>query len=176
MAEDKNVLRFDAIYSYPMGSTDDNGVTTEADKAFGAGLSYESRVTDLVGIQFGAGWTDHDIEVEAAGSDDTLGSLSVWPLYANVLIHPVERSDSVDWYFGGGFAYVIYDSLKLESAYGGGNRALDNDPTWTIRTGLDFKFGDGAWALNVDAQYFASSVEGIKVDPVNFGVGLAYRF
>ena len=175
-ADDKNVLRFNAIYSYPLGSSEDNGVTTEADAAFGAGISYEARITDLAGIQFGAGWSDHDLNVESGGSEATLGSASVWPLYANVLIHPVDRTDSVDWYIGGGFAYVIYDSLDLSSEFGGGSRALGNDPTWTLRTGLDFKFGDGSWALNVDAQYLASSVEGMSIDPINFGVGLAYRF
>ena len=180
LAEDAlNVVRFDALYVMPSGDFTRSGVTIEADDAFGAGISYERHVTDLFGMQFGLGWSDHDVLGSTGGFEDTVGSLSQSPLYVNFLFHPFPADWNVDMYVGPGLAYIFWGDLETESQYGGGSVDVDDEATWTARVGLDIELGD-RWAINVDGQYYQSSAsaqgEDIKVNPYIVGAGIAYRF
>jgi outer membrane protein W len=189
-ADDANVVRVNLNYSFPSGSQDALGYTFEADNAFGASASYERRVSDLVGIQFGLGWTDYDVKEKGNGIDQKIGTETTWPISVMLLFHPLKRDAKIDWYIGPGIAYVLYDDFQPEREFAEASTTIDDQATFTLRTGLDFKFGNGNWALNVDVQYFYTAAQNalqysigsdyiekdVPINPYVAGVGFAVRF
>ncbi len=187
-ADEANVLRGDILYSFPTGQITVSGAQVEADNTFGVDISYERRLTDIVGLQFGAGWADYDINAKGSGIDEKVASVSVIPAYAGILFHPLGRGKTVDWYIGPQFAYMNYGDVDAEE---GGKAAVDDDFTWAMRTGVDVMFGDGKIGLNLDIQYYQTSAvnalkyydsngdyrtKSIVINPYNLNVGVVFRF
>ena len=188
-ADDANVLRGDVYYSFPTGQITVYGAEVEADNSFGVDLSYERRLSDVVGLQFGAGWTDYDINAKGPDIDEKVASVSVIPLYAGMLFHPLGRGKTIDWYIGPQIAYMNYGDVDAEDD--GGKAPVSDDFTWAMRTGVDVLFGEGKIGLNFDIQYYqTSAVNALKyfdsngdyrtkslvINPYNVNVGVVFRF
>ena len=174
-ADQKNIVRGGLFYSHPTGDFSEAGARFEPDNAIGVQGSYERKLSDLIGINFLAGYVNYDVDVKVGGFSAKFAEQPALPLSANLLFHPI-RNKNVDWYIGPGVSYVQYDDADVESRFGGGKVKSSNDTALGVQTGLDIKFGDGVWGLNLDLQYIRTSADDLDVDPINFGVGVAIRF
>ena len=189
-ADDANVLRADLYWGFPSGSTTVLGAKVEAQDAFGLDISYERRVTDVVGMQFGAGYTKYDIDANIDGSKTKVATIDAVPVYAGILFHPLARESKVDWYIGAQIIYISYGDLNPEE--GGTSLGVADPLTWGARTGVDIKFSKSI-ALNIDVNYMYASANNalqyydsetppnyytkdLIINPYNLEVGIAWRF
>src|SRR5438093_3442156 len=96
------------------------------------------------------------------------------PIAMNLLFHPNPRG-VFDVYLGGGAAYVRFSDL---GRIRGGSERIPDQVTWNAEIGLDIKFGDGRFGLNLNGSYLdARASEGysreIDVLPFNLGATLS---
>lgn len=190
MAEDtSNTFRFDVFYSFPTSDQTVLDATVESDNNIGVDLSYERRVTDVLGMQFGIGYVDYDVKATLpGGSEEDIASVAVMPFYANLLFHPISRTSMIDWYIGPGFSYLNWQDVEYDNAP---SSSVDDELTWNARTGIDIKFGEGRFGINLDVQYtHAVAGNGLqyfdgngdfhtkdfKVEPYNAAVGFTWNF
>jgi len=164
------------------GGGDIEHVRAEIDDDWGFYADYERMIADKWGIKFGANWSDQDVDISGGTTTGHFGSLQATPITANILFHPAPLSH-VDFYIGGGFAYVMFDDIHIENDFGGGGRdtlEIDDDTTWNAQLGVDFRFGDSPFGLNLDAKYIKMSGDSelgdLKVDPLIAGAALAIRW
>jgi len=157
-------------------------VRAEIDDDYGFYADYERMIARKWGLKFGANWNKQDVDISSGDRHGHLGELKVTPLTANILFHPAPESH-VDFYVGGGFAYVLYSGMDLENEFGPGGREkldIDDDQTWNAQLGFDFRFGDSPFGLNLDLKYILTSGDtelgDIKVDPLIAGAALAIRW
>src|SRR5262249_31754918 len=131
----------------------------EIDKDTGFYADYERMIASKLGLKFGANWNKYDIDISGGDRSGHFGELKATPLYANLLFHPAPLSHT-DFYIGGGFAYVLYSDVTIENDFGPGGRKVldvDDDQTWNAQLGVDFRFGDSPFGLNIDAKYIKTS-------------------
>lgn len=154
----------------------------EVDDDWGWYADYERMIASKWGLKFGANWSEQDIDVSGGDRTGHFGALQAIPLTANILFHPAPLSH-VDFYVGGGFAYVMFDDMDIDNDFGPGGRDtldIDDDKTWNAQIGVDFRFGDSAFGLNLDAKYIQMSGDSelgdIEVDPLIAGAALAIRW
>lgn len=154
----------------------------EIDDDYGYYVDYERMVASKLGIKFGAMWNDQDVDISGGDRTGHFGSVQMTPLTANLLFHPAPLSHT-DFYIGGGFAYVMYDKIDIEDEFGPGGRTqldLDDDPTWNAELGLDIRFGDSIFGLNLDAKYIKtagdSELGALDINPLIGSAALAIRW
>ena len=189
----KNNLDLGANYSHPLGNPKLDLVTgresVEVDRDNGFYVNYERKLSKVVGLKFGFASNEYDLDVSSGPLQGNLGSLKTRPLTANLLFHPSSGAP-VDFYFGGGFAYVKYGDIDVRSrfqlafadVFPGRVTQLDpdDDKTWNTELGLNIKFGDSPLCLNLNGQYIkttaATNHGDFKVDPINAGAALLIRW
>jgi len=154
----------------------------EIDNGSGWYLDYEVKFTDVIGLDLGAAWFKNDIDV-SSGNKGHLGKLTTKPFTANILFHPNAKAP-VDFYVGGGFAYVAFKDMRVKPQFRGilneDQIGLDKDTTVGAQAGVNIKFGDSHLGLNFDAKYIKASagadVGDIDLDPVMLGGALLIRW
>ena len=178
--DQNNIFRGGLFWSHPTGDLNLGGFKFEADDDFGIQASYERKFNDLLGLNLNIGYVEYDVKIKGGGLDDTFAKQPTLPVSLNLLFHPLENKQQVDWYIGGGLTYVQYDDADVESPFkafaGSDTIKSDNDTAFSAQTGVDIKFGDGTWALNFDLQYIHTSADDLDIDPFNFGAGVAIRW
>lgn len=154
----------------------------EVDNDNGFFFDYERMIAKKLGLKFGANFNKYDLDVSSGPRQGHFGELKQTPLTVNLLFHPAPLSHT-DFYIGGGFAYVLNKKIDIENDFGpGGRNALDvdDDKTWNAQLGVDFRFGDSNFGLNLDAKYIKQSADSelgdIQVDPLIGGAALAIRW
>lgn len=184
---ERNNLHLGLMWGIPQG---DPKVTiggarsrVEIDNDTGYYLDYEIKFTDVIGLEFGAAWIEYDVDLSSGPFQGALGKLKVKPFTANLLFHPNAKAP-VDFYIGGGFAYVAFSDLRvkppLRGVLGEDQIGLDKDKTFNVQTGVNIKFGDSHAGLNFDAKYIKATADAdvgeFKVDPIHLGAALLIRW
>jgi len=154
----------------------------EIDDDWGFYADYERMIYKKFGLKFGVNWSEQDIDISGGDRTGHFGSIQATPITANIMFHPAPLSH-VDFYVGGGFAYVMYDKISIKNDFGPGGRTeldVDDDQTWNAQLGVDFRFGDSPFGLNLDAKYIKTSGDSelgaIDVNPLIAGAALAIRW
>ncbi len=215
-AEHDNIIRGGIVWISPTGDLTTNGffvepvddetrvefqgdLILEPDDAFGAAVSYERRLTDLVGVEVGFFGAKHDVSGRLVGvlqlirnvdnvvldevpldESDTIGDVMVTPWTAGVNFHltPASRADL---YLGGYLAYVFYGDLDIE----GEKIPMDDEFTFGVVVGVDVPFRDSRWGFNASGRYLRTEAQpsesgpdsmALGVDPYILQAGIAFRF
>jgi outer membrane protein W len=175
MAQDTNFKVFGAAaYVAPLSDTSISGVgdAIEASSELGWSAGFEWRINELFGLQLDATWADHDVEA----STGTLGSVTLQPLAATVNFHLI-NTKVVDFYVGGGFAYVNFGDLETAS----GDLNTDAESTWQIQAGLDIGLSEWFF-ITAGLRYYDLSVQvdgvpdEVAIDPLVTTVGVGFRW
>lgn len=182
----RNNLHLGYMFSNPQGDpkVDINGSRSrlEIDNANGWYLDYEWKFTDVLGLDFGGAYAKHDVDISDGPFKGALGKIKVKPFTANLLFHPNAKAP-IDFYVGGGFAYVAFNDLRLKpqlrGPLGEDQIGLDKDTTFDIQAGINVIFGDH-FGINIDGKYIKTTASGdvgdIDIDPVNVGAAFAFRW
>ena len=74
---DKGAMRiqFGLLYNSSTDQLDGDGATLEVDDGVGAQLSFEYRITDLIGVEPALAFAPHDIEIESMSGEEKAVSL-----------------------------------------------------------------------------------------------------
>jgi hypothetical protein len=185
----RNNLQLGLTYSNPLADPKIDLTTgresLEVDKDTGFYVGYEVKLTHILGLRFGFASQEYDLDVSSGPARGHLGGLETKPFTANLLLHPRSRAP-IDFYIGGGFAYVTYGGLSVPAKYQNlfaddpsvSKLNFDNDKTVNAELGANFKFGDSHFGLNIDGQYIkttaASDHVDVKVDPFTAGAALLF--
>lgn len=175
MAQVENRLRIQGIWSNPTGDLTDQGVTIEADDAFGAQVAWEFLFTPSFGLEIAAATSEHDVEGRLGNVSVDVGELRVTPVTASLLYHFTPGA-TADFYVGGGAAYVNYGDVKGDL----GTVEVDDDFTFTLQAGVDVSLG-GAWGLTGGVKYIDTEAEdetgeALGIEPVIVSFGAVFRF
>jgi outer membrane protein W len=178
--DDVNIVRGGVYYSQTSSQWTQSGATLDAQNTWGVQASYERMVADWVGVNLGVSYVDYDLNFSGAGINEKVASLSSMPVTLNLLFHAKDSQGCVDWYIGPGLVYVFYGSADFNSqgaaAIGTSSIKSGSDTAFGARTGIDVRLGHSDWALNLDVQYIKTTDQGLPIDPINWGIGVAYRF
>lgn len=194
-AGEKNALRFGLGYFTATGDLTSDVLDVSGrikyQGAVGAGVGYEHRFDDLIGLDFGFKYFQPDVELSSSGVS-LKESGKFMPLTAGVMFH-VAKSEKVDFYLGPELAYVMYgdvtlDVLGLEVF----TAKFKDDLTFGVKLGADFAMSP-KWAINASVEYLDAKSEvdtlavagidipgsgGDKLDPkpIILMVGATYKF
>lgn len=176
MAQVENRLRLEGIWSNPTGDLTDQGVTLEADDAFGVQVAWEFLFTPSFGVEVAAATSEHEVTASGGGVSVDVGDLRVTPVTASLLYHFTPGA-TADFYVGGGAAYVNYGDVDSN---GFGTVEVDDDFTFTVQAGVDVSLG-GAWGLTGGVQYIDTEAEdevgdALGIEPVIVSFGAVLRF
>lgn len=126
------------------------------------------------------GTTKHKIQSKTASATDDLGTVWLLPPTLNLQYHIPMKS--VTPYFGAGINYTIFYGAKddaLELSY-------KNKVGFSTQIGCDFNVSD-KWFINLDIKKIflktdvavanpALKLEGVKINPFIFGLGVGTKF
>jgi len=171
-------VRVGVLYSMPTGDFTDEGQTTEMDSAFGFQASFEFKLSELIGLEPGIAFLEHDVEVKESGHPDLkLGDMSLMPLTVNLNFH-VLGGDRIDLYVGPTIGYAFWGDLESESFQQ--DFAANDQFLYGLNVGVDVPFGE-KWGLNAALSYLAMDAEldggpSMGVDPFQIKIGATYKF
>lgn len=176
---------------------DGSSVRLTGDAGLGFSLVGEYRVTDRLGVELGAQWSENDLELEYGGIAFcgsafcivTVGD-SVRPLTLSVgLDIHLTPGRRADLYVGPVLGYVLYSDPTFRAMGETLRVSMDDDFAWGGVVGLDVPLGDEGWHLSGGVRYLeagsdvtARDEEGVAgtasldFDPVAVFVGFGYRF
>jgi outer membrane protein W len=181
-------------------TTDPGGVAVDIDGGGGLFVSFERRMTPLLGLEMGLLGTGSDMNISAnAGGkhhwDNKNDALAMGSLTIGLNFHIVD-SESVDFYAGPLLAFNHYAGVSAHCSddcwdkhHDGttGTTLSDSEVTWGAKAGVDFLLGQqrrwsvGGSVTYMDATYnFEQKTEpgktAIDLDPVMLSVGVGFRF
>lgn len=179
-------VRFGVLYDIPMSDMKQDDATIQAEDAFGFQASFEYKFTDLIGLEPVLATAEHDVEVtDTGGPDFKLGDVGFLALTVNLNLHVVQKK-GVDFYVGPTIGYMFWGDLET-SLFGPEEKiAAEDDFTYGANFGVDVPFGE-KWAFAAALSYLKTKVTlesdfgpaeepDLDVDPIQFRVGVAYRF
>ena len=169
--EEKHIIRGFGGYMTATGDNTLNLSDIEIDDSAGFGLGYEYKFTPLIGLAFDYSWYGPDVEIEDI--DDNLEN-DFNPATLGLMFHFV-HGRVVDFYAGPALAYIDYgDADDVE---------FDNETTWDVRVGIDFKIfkwlGVGASIEYMDAKGefdFPGGSSELDAKPILTKLGASLRF
>lgn len=187
-------------------SPDDEEVTTSSvnaaglpvrtfynyDDGYGLGLSVERLFNDRVGLEGRGVYAilDDAYMIDIGEQwEMTEDEADYWNLSLGLNFHLTPDSN-VDWYIGPFIGFAGIDGNSFDLLGRDVERDADGDFIWGGQVGLDWPFGDSAWALHLGARYtdFSADIEAagadepnrdlgeIGLDPITVEIGLAYHF
>ncbi len=183
-ADTKSTFRFNLGYFTATGDhkeTVDFGagpVDTKVkfEGAIGAGIGYEYRVNDMIGVEVGLKYFKPDLKFSALGVDVKNGS-KFMPLTVAALFH-VTQGSSFDFFLGPEVAYVWYGDVTIE----GETIKFKKEFTWGVKAGIDIPFNP-QWSFNATVEYLGAKSKvdvsdgpDINAKPVLIMVGAAVKF
>ena len=171
----------------------------EADSAIGLFFGYEYMFTDMIGLDFGLGYSKHDVddtfcytetftpevgepEIIDESGKETIGDVSMMPLTVGVNFH-MSKSDKVDFYAGPFIGYVMYGDLSAKEA-DMEDIKLKSDFGYGVTFGLDVPFGGKGWMFSTALKYLSTKAEideegvdeALDVNPWILQIGVGYTF
>ena len=173
----------------------DERQTAESSSDIGFGLGLEYRISDRLGVELAASWTDPEIAVHYELPDlidirdtDTL-SFNPITVALNIYLTP---NGSVGVYLAPMVAFVQYGDLEYNLGMFCEPGMLctvqvqvDDDVGWGAALGIDVPLGDRGWVLSGSVGYLDTDLEvtdpdgdteSFGFDPVTATLGIAYRF
>ena len=176
---------------------DGSSVRLTGDAGLGFSLVGEVRVSERLGIELGAQWSENDLELELAGemfcgsvfctvaASDSVRPLTL-SLGLDIHLTPERRADL---YVGPVLGYVLYSDPTFRALGGALRVSIDDDFAWGGVVGLDVPFGDRGWHFSSSIRYLRAEADltarddegdagtaSIDFDPLAVAVGFAYRF
>jgi outer membrane protein len=190
-AEVEQRFRIQGTWSNPTDEfrdpDEDGAVVIEAEDEIGGRIGYELLFGDRWGAELAVGTARHDVSVSGVpGPRFDIGRIRVTPVTASLLYHFQPRG-RVDFFLGGGAAYVDYGDFELTLPVSDpedpSSFAVKSDLTYTLQAGLDLKLND-RWGLtgnvqwiDTDAQFADDEEEDeLPIAPLVVGAGVALRF
>ncbi len=152
----------------------------KATAAFAPELDFTYFFTKNLAAELILGTTKHKVQSVASGTKTDLGTVWLLPPTLNLQYHIPSKSFSP--YFGAGINYTIF--------YGAKDAALElnykNSVGFSTQIGCDFNVSD-KWFINVDVKKLflqtdvkvtnpALALNGVKLDPFIFGLGVGTKF
>jgi len=186
-----NNIRFGIQWVSPTGDFLDDlfRIDLEPQSAVGVAFSYERMVTDLVGIEAGIGYSNHDLDetftVLGQSETETVGDIAMMPLLVGANFH-VLRKEKVDLYLGAQIGYVAYGDVKIEDKDPDqSDISMKNGFGYGLIAGVDVPFGASSWMFNGSLAWLSTDADfdepgapsdGIAIDPIVVRIGVGTRF
>ncbi len=181
-------------------TTDPGGVDVDINGGGGLFVSFERRMTPLLGLEMGLLGTGSDMNIStSAGSkhhwDNEADSLAMGSLTIGLNFHFVD-SESIDFYAGPLLAFNHYAGVSAHCSddcwdkhddWTTSTTRSDSEVTWGAKAGVDFLLGQKRrWSVGgsltyMDATYNFEQISApgktaIDLDPVMLSVGVGFRF
>ena len=180
--EDKpNILRLGVLFSEPTSKTVESGVRFKADSSVGGQFNYEHRFAEHMGVFMSVERLAYDLKASVPGSSKIkIGSFDVYPVSFGYLYHFI-LDKPLDFYAGGGAAWLPYSNLKVEPGFGE-DLDINNGLAWVLDLGLEWKLGKPKrWGLGLDVRYVSIKPDVVRiteigVKPVDAILGLSYHY
>lgn len=170
------------IGSHYVAPDSDNGDVVDVKSAFGltGGVQYficPSLAVDLLlAVPF-----KHDITLKGGGGD--VASTHHLPPTLSLIWYP-QLSQTYKPFVGAGLNYTTFFDEKTRGALAGTKLSLDDSFGVAFVAGLEVAF-DPKWSVIADVRYLdidtkarvdGGSIGTVTIDPVGYGLALAYRF
>lgn len=178
---------------------DDDGASIRltGDAGFGFSLVGEYRVSDRLGVELGAQWSENDLELRLTGETfcgstfcTVTASDSTRPLTLglglDIHLSPGRRADL---YVGPVLAYVLYSDPTFRALGETLRASIDNELAWGGVVGLDVPFGNRGWHFSSSIRYLQAEADvtarddegeagaaSLDFDPLAVAIGFGYRF
>jgi outer membrane protein len=123
----------------------------------------------------------HDVNLNGGGK---VAELKHLPPTVSLQYHFLPSGAMFRPYVGAGVNYTLIFDEKTRGALAGTNLSLDNSVGATAQLGADFVLND-KWAINIEARWIdidtdakldGAALGTVEVDPLVFGVTVAYKF
>lgn len=164
------------------------GVSVDIDSKAGAGIRFEYRFSQALGVEFGMlGASSFDVKVGDLGDGFGVatGVSSFTPLTFGLNYHFLS-GDSVDLFAGPFLAAVQYGDVSVQTGVGGvvTTESVDSDTGWGVVLGIDVPLGSSNWLFQSNLRYIDTNMKGTSsdgpfdsdFDPLIFSIGFGYRF
>ena len=193
-ADSKHKFSFFAGYAMPMSDYSESetigdvveGISIEADDAFGYGIGYEYRYSERMSFGASLSYWDHDVNATYSEDGETLfdgkiGGITAMPILFDLNFHFL---DKLDLYVGPTIGYVMWDDLSLDDTdfEDAGEVPINDAFAYGVNVGLDIPLGEN-WAISgglrylfVDAEIDESDAPSVGIDPLLVTVGVGYKF
>ena len=170
-------------YTKPGGGEVHAGGNAELGISFAA----EYRVTDLIGLEFGALYAKSpDVNDKTNANNDEIGEgPSFFPLMGGVNLHLMDTK-KLDLYVGPRIAFVNFGNFDLDIDGQSTDFEVDSEFAWGATAGLNYQFGNSRWAFVAEATYLdvdmkvtergTDNVSTVGFDPLMVNLGASYRF
>lgn len=200
-------LRFGLMGVENSGDTDvtvePGAAEVDIDGGGGLYVSFERRVTPLVGLEMGLLGTGSDMRVRSGDLSkhyrwgNEIDTLAMGSLTVGLNFHFV-NDGSVDFYAGPLVAFNRYEGVSVHDGYGHGwwdddeewttvHTRDDSEVTWGAKVGVDFLVGrKHRWSVGGSLTYMDATYDferksepgkrEISLDPVLVSVGVGFRF
>jgi hypothetical protein len=173
-------VQFGLIYEIATDDLTETGQTLEVEDDLGFQVSYEYRLTDLIGIEPGVSFTPHEIDIEFGGTEDEFGDIDFRALTANLNFH-VLRGESIGVFLGPTVGYTFWSDF--EGSFFPGDFSANDDVIYGANVGLDVPCGGGRWSftgsltyLVIDIELEGASTSDLPFDPLQVRVGASFHF
>lgn len=168
--------------SHYVAPDSDNGDVVDVKSAFGltGGLQYficpNLAVDLLLAVPF-----KHDIALKGGGGE--VASTRHLPPTLSLVWYP-QLGDTLKPFVGAGLNYTIFFDEKTRGALAGTKLSLDDSFGLAFVAGLEVAL-DPRWSIVADVRYLdidtkarvdGGSIGTVTIDPVGYGLALAYRF
>jgi outer membrane protein W len=175
--------------SYTLSNPDGTNFSVDSDNAVGLGFALEHRVSQRLGLELGALWASPDVNLraEAPGGEtvEVSDGLAYTPITLGLNLY-LMSSGSAEVYLTPVLAYVMYGDLTFSAGGDTLRIAVDNQWTWGLSLGTNFRLGDGPWRFNGALSYVRTALpatelegggsENIDFNPFAVTLGFGYRF
>ena len=176
--------RFRVIAAVPPSTSYELAANPKTDvvatKAFAPELDFTYFFSKNVAAELILGTTKHKVQTKTASATTDLGTVWLLPPTLNLQYH--FTSKNVTPYIGAGINYTIFYGAKddaLELSY-------KNKVGFSTQIGCDFTISDN-WFINVDVKKIflktdvavknpALALDGVKINPFIFGIGIGTKF
>lgn len=160
----------------------DNGDVVDVKSAFGltGGLQYFIRPSLAVDLLLAVPYK-HDIALKGGGGE--VASTRHLPPTLSLVWYP-QLGETLKPFVGAGLNYTLFFDEKTRGALAGTHLSLDDSFGLAFVAGLEVAL-DPRWSIVADVRYLdidskarvdGASIGTVTIDPVGYGLALAYRF
>lgn len=145
-------------------SGDGTDVSVGAADALGFGGAVEFQFGGRLGLELGLLSASPGLELSAdlpgVGGLVVEDSLSSQALTIDLDVHLTGADSGLDAYLGAGYARVFFGELAYDvPGYPSLDFHSEDGSGWTIKVGVEYAFGDGAWGLTAGLRYIGTGFE-----------------
>lgn len=148
--------------------------------AFSVEPTLTRKITSRFSLAFNIRTESHEIDfIDSVGNETPLGSIELLPL--NLLVqYDLIHSTNARIYIGGGanltFCWEKSGALNSTDLPPSLGPALQLGTDLNISKAMFMNFNIGWNALQMDIESAGDKISSLKMDPINLGIGLGYKF